>query len=132
MLLPMRRMDEIHLKFQFHYSHFLYQPYWHKVLCCGIRQGVKDPVLFPPSALLAEALGGETQLLPTRRVDIDGKSFSTVLRGSSVCHPNAPLDFHTLAASHRGATADKREVCLNPKPEADPKNNPASDPNSDP
>ena len=89
-------------------------------------------MLFPPSALLAEALGGETQLLPTRRVDIDGKSFSTVLRGSSVCHPNAPLDFHTLAASHRGATADKREVCLNPEPEADPRHNPASDPNSDP
>lgn len=73
-------------------------------------QGVRDPALFPPSALLAEALGGEAQLLPARRVDVDGAAFSAVLRGPAVCHPNAPLDFHTLAAPRRGATAGERQA----------------------
>ena len=71
---------------------------------------MRDPALFPPSALLAEALGGDAQLLPTRRVDMDSASFSAVLRGPAVCHPNAPLDFHTLAAPRRGATAGERQV----------------------
>ncbi len=73
-------------------------------------QGVRDPALFPPSAALAEPLGGEAQLLPTRRVDVDGASFSTVLRGPAVCHPNAPLEFHTLSAPRRGAAAGERQA----------------------
>ncbi|KAK9806804.1 hypothetical protein WJX72_003461 [[Myrmecia] bisecta] len=71
-----------------------------------VTEGVEDPKLCSAEALIVEPLGNEAMVLPTRRVDIELKPFSTVLSSPLTCAPNSPLEFHFQTMPHRGAAEE--------------------------
>ena len=60
--------------------------------------------------MLANELGSSDMVLPSRRVDVNMTTFSTVLSQPLLCYPNAPVDFELVTIPHRGASKQTREV----------------------